>query len=66
MARPRRTKSCTFPGCDGRMVLSTDDVALEHSLINAGAAQHRQAAWFWECDTDPSHIERASPDDIPA
>ena len=48
------------------MVLSTDDVAVEHSIVNAGAAPHTEAARFWECDTDRSHVERASLDDIRA
>ena len=66
MATPLRTKPCTFPLCEGRMVLSTDDVAVERRIVNAGAPPHREAAWFWECDTDRSHVERAPHDDIRA
>ena len=66
MATPLRTKPCTFPLCEGRMVLSTDDVAVELSIGNAGAPLQPEAARFWECDTDRSHVERPSHDDIRA
>ena len=59
MSTPPRTKSCTFPACDGRMVLTHDEAAAERSIVS----DEPHAVWgFWECEEDPSHIERARVD----
>lgn len=49
MVTPTPTKACTFPYCDGRMTLKSDDTP-------EGSTEGQR---FWECEKDPEHIEKA-------
>jgi hypothetical protein len=50
MVAPSPTKPCTFPHCDGRMTLKIR----EPREGSTDAAER-----FWECESNPEHIERA-------
>jgi hypothetical protein len=65
MVRPPRTKPCTFPSCDGRMIL-TGDIVLAHlgPALPLGP-DGKQCVWRrWQCDADDSHVERAAADEL--
>jgi hypothetical protein len=53
---PLQTKQCTFPNCDGRMVLTSvenRDPVIEPLRGQPPAPQH----WYWQCDRDQTHTE---------
>jgi hypothetical protein len=50
MVAPSPTKACTFPHCDGRMTLKIHEA--REGSVDVGDR-------FWECDSNPEHIEKA-------
>ena len=54
MVNPRRTKPCTFPHCDGRMILKVAPDGPNQAMSQAR----------WECDKDDSHLERPKPGEL--
>jgi hypothetical protein len=54
MVNPRRTKPCTFPHCDSRMILKVAPDGPNQAMSQAR----------WECDKDDSHLERPKPGEL--
>jgi hypothetical protein len=63
MVIPARTKPCTFPGCDGRMVLTRDQAVASRTIVEE-SGEPSGVWWFWECDNDRSHIEHGTADAV--
>ena len=63
MVSPPRTKPCTFPYCEGRMILKLDERRTNQQTRQTTAAA-ADPLWFWECDRDDTHLERAKPEEL--
>jgi hypothetical protein len=58
----RRDKPCTFPGCQGRMVLTHEEWEPDPALGQLAGGPLRRSS-TWTCETDEAHREDALPAD---
>jgi len=56
---PTQTKPCTFPHCNGRMLLTSSPKI--DPAIAVAAGEEIELYWFWLCDQEPSHTEAHRP-----
>ena len=57
---PTQTKDCTFPHCDGRMIL-TSSPKIDPVVAAVAGEEPIELYWFWLCDREPSHTEAHRP-----
>ena len=57
---PTQTKDCTFPHCDGRMILASSP-KIDPVIATVAGEEPVDLYWFWLCDRDPAHTEAHKP-----
>ena len=62
MVPERKTKPCTFPGCEGRMVLTHEESDPDPALGQLVGGPLRRGS-FWTCEIDQTHRVEASSED---
>jgi len=62
MCAERQYKPCTFPGCQGRMVLTHEEWEPDPSLGQLPGGPLRRSS-TWKCEADDAHREDALPAD---
>jgi hypothetical protein len=59
----RQYKPCTFPGCQGRMILTHEEWEPDPALGQLVGGPLRRSS-TWKCEADEAHREDALPADL--